>query len=353
MMVSFFSLSGTLGHPVSMKHDKRIDECLDNIEASSDHLSDRWIKPFVQLVSFGAKVDEAYISTQAAGGVSLIQVMRGALKRQLDSMMPSIEKVVSTCPLATSRSLATEPGLQFHVKQPTDFFFPLENAIRAEVKYMEIRLEELCLKEELWVADPTSTIRTTMLMDLMIRCKELIQDATNLPRHEIAQISISTSSRLCAAIGFIPAAVLTLLQLLARHPTNSSWLAEARAIVDAADYSSVVESLVNALETKVEGMTEEDKEADIMGSLCSKMRILARCYPYRVRAIVDLGQLEDGIQKVASTNSVTANQAPVIDGQVWHSPYDSVDDSFSLDDMEWASLLGEFNGSSWNTWETS
>lgn len=118
MVISFISLSGTLGHPVSMKHDKRIDECLESIAASADHLSDRWIKPFVQLVSFGAKLDEAYISLQAAGGVSLIQVTRGALKRQLDSMMPSIEKVVSNCPLPTGRTLETEPL----------FFFCLQSA---------------------------------------------------------------------------------------------------------------------------------------------------------------------------------------------------------------------------------
>lgn len=225
-------------------------------------------------------------------------------------------------------------------------FILLENAIRTEVKYMEIRLEELCLKEEIWVTDPTSTIRTTMLMDLIIRCKELIQAATNLPRPEIAQMSISTSARLCAAIGSMPAAVLTLVQLFARQPIDSSLLAEARAIVDAADYSNVVESLVKALETKVEGMTEDDKEADITGSLCSKMRLLARSYPYRVRAIVDIGQPEDGMQKTTSTNSIAVNQAPVVDGQIWPPPYDNVDDGFTLDSMEWASLLSEFNGSS-------
>jgi hypothetical protein len=59
-----------------------------------------------------------------------------------------------------------------------------------------------------------------------------------------------------------------------------------QAVVDAAEYPNLVTELANALETKFEGMSAADTEADVIGSLCSKMRLLASCYPYQVRAIV-------------------------------------------------------------------
>jgi hypothetical protein len=124
-----------------------------------------------------------------------------------------------------------------------------------------------------------------MLMGIIQRSKELIHMVRNLPVSEISQMTISTSARICAAVGYMPTAVLTLLNLIT-GPTDSSMEAQVQAVVDAAEYPNVVIKLANALETKCEGLSAADKETDIVGSLCSKMRLLARCYPYQIRAIV-------------------------------------------------------------------
>ena len=68
-----------------MKHDFRTHVCVESI-AATEHLSDRWIAPFIQLQSFLATMDEVYASIEASGGSALIQVTRGSLQRQFDSV---------------------------------------------------------------------------------------------------------------------------------------------------------------------------------------------------------------------------------------------------------------------------
>ncbi|PIG69459.1 hypothetical protein AARAC_005220 [Aspergillus arachidicola] len=304
---------GTLGRPIIMKHDGRIDECIESI-ASTERLSDRWIAPFIHLQSFLASMDEVYASMQASGGRALVQVTRGFLQRQLNSVRASVEKI--------SRAA-------------------LRNALRTEIKYMEIRLEELALREELWIAEPASAVRTTMLMGIIQQSKELIQTITNLSVSEIAQMTITTSARICAAVGYMSTAVLTLVNL-SSGPTDSAKEAQVQAVVDAADYPNLVTELANALETKFEGMSAADKEMDIVGSLCSKMRLLARCYPYQIRAIVGSAPSQDARQDT-SMITVHANEATMTP-QVWPSIYGDLGDVFPLDDIQWDSLLSNFTG---------
>ena len=86
-----------------MKYDSQTRECIESI-ATTGHLSDRWIAPFIQLQSFLATMDEVYTSIEANGGRALIQVTRGSLQRQFDSVRASVEKYLPAYPSSTGVS---------------------------------------------------------------------------------------------------------------------------------------------------------------------------------------------------------------------------------------------------------
>lgn len=83
-----------------MKQDARIDECIASL-GSTEHLSDRCIAPFIRLQSFVTTMDEMYASVQASSGSAFVQIMRGTLQRQFDSMRELAEKDLSSCPSPT------------------------------------------------------------------------------------------------------------------------------------------------------------------------------------------------------------------------------------------------------------
>jgi hypothetical protein len=136
----------------------------------------------------------------------------------------------------------------------------------------------------------------------------------------------------------MPTAVLTLLKLMA-GPTDPAMEAQVQAVVDAAEYPNLVTELANALETRLEGMSAADKETDIVGSLCSKMRLLARCYPYQIRAIVGIAPSQDARQDT-SMMAVHANEVAMTP-QVWPSIYGDLGDVFPVGNMQWDSLLSD------------
>src|SRR4051794_16749690 len=102
-----------------------------------------------------------------------------------------------------------------------------------------MRLEELSLREELWIGEPSSAVRTNRLMNMIQRGKEIIRTTTVLPESEIAQMTITTSAHICAAVGYIPTAVLLILKIItdAEGPTEDT---EVQAILEAADYPHTV-----------------------------------------------------------------------------------------------------------------
>ncbi|KAJ5363521.1 uncharacterized protein N7496_009234 [Penicillium cataractarum] len=310
------SLCSILGRPSVMKHDARTDECIKSI-ASTEHHSDRWIAPFIHLQIFLATMDDIYASIQPSGGSALVQVTRGALQRQFDIVRARVENDLSECPSS------------------------IVNIIHMEIKYVEIRLEELCLREELWITKPVSTVRTTMLMGVIQRSKELIRAISNLPASEIAQMTITTCARICAAVGYMPTAIMAILKLIT-STTDPSMEAQVRAVVDAAEYPSLITELANALETKFGGMSAADKEADILGSICSKMRLLARCYPHQIRAVVGVAPSQD-VRQDTSMMEVQANEIAMTPS-VWPSIYGDLGETFPIDDLQWDSLLSNFTG---------
>lgn len=103
LTLCYISVYSTLDRPITMKHNSRTEECLAGI-ASAERSSDRWIAPFIRVESFLVTMDEVYASIQASGGSMLVQVTRGALRRQFDSLSADIEKDLSSYPSSTGAS---------------------------------------------------------------------------------------------------------------------------------------------------------------------------------------------------------------------------------------------------------
>ncbi|KAJ5785028.1 transcriptional regulator family: Fungal Specific TF [Penicillium pulvis] len=310
------SLCGTLGRPTNMKRNIRIDECIRSL-ASTEHLSDRLVANFIHLQSFLATVDDVYASIQASGGIVQVQVMQGSLQRQLNDVKASVEQSRSNSLLLT------------------------ESTIRIELKFMEVRLEEISLREELWIMEPANAVRINMLMNLVQRSKELIYTIRTLLMSGIGQMTITTHGRLCTAVGYIPTAVFILLNLITSS-IESATEAQAQAVVDMADYPNLITELANTLDTRFEGMSAAEKDADVVGSLCSKMRQLARAYPYQVRFIIGHALSQD-VRQDASMMEVSPDNIAMTP-QVWPSIYGDLDGLFSIDEIQWDSLLSNFTG---------
>jgi hypothetical protein len=181
-----------------------------------------------------------------------------------------------------------------------------------------------------------------MLMGVVQRSKELIQAISNLPASEITQMTITTCARICAAVGYMPTAILAILKLIA-STTDPAMDAQVRAVVDTAEYPGLITELANALETRLDEMSAGDKDADIVGSICSKMRLLARCYPHQIQAVVGVAHSQNARQDPTMMEAQANDIA--ITPSVWPSIYGDLGDTFSIEDIQWDSLLSNFTGS--------
>jgi hypothetical protein len=144
-------------------------------------------------------------------------------------------------------------------------------------------------------------------------------------------------------MGYLPSAVMALLNLISTDSADSAVKVQVQAVVDVAEYPQLVTELANALEIKFEDMSAADKEADIVGSICSKMRLLARCYPYQIRAIVGNPPPSQDARQGTSMMAVDANELAMTP-QAWPSIYGELDDMFPISDIQWDSLLSDFTG---------
>ncbi|KAJ5214986.1 transcriptional regulator family: Fungal Specific TF [Penicillium chermesinum] len=312
----WLSSQENLGRLTSMRRDSQIDRCMRGL-SSTKQLSDRWIAPFIHLQSFLATVEDVHSSVQPSGGVVQVQIMNNSLQQQFNNVKSSLEKDLTGIPSSTG------------------------NAIRTEIKYVELHLEDLCLREELWVMEPNSATRISMLMNMIQRAKELIQTTRDLRISEIGQMTITTTARLCAAVGYIPMLVLTLLTLIT-GTIDATTEALAQAVVDVADYPKLITELADTLDVRFQGMSAAEMETDVVGSLCLKMRQLARSYPYQVRNLIGNALSRDARQ-ATSMIEIPANDVALAP-QVWPSIYGDLDDIFPMDDIQWDSLLSSFLG---------
>lgn len=248
--------------------------------------------------------------------------------------------------------------------------------------YIDMCIRDVALQDRLWIQpehEPTnnpvylsppfgtSSARAPMLWDLLKCSKTFLRSLLNLPDPEIPQVTVFTLARLCAALSVLPKSVSALLKLVmnggggtAQAPgkITPSQRSEAQAIVDEADYLSLVAALLKKLDIKIQGLAPADMEVHVVGSLCSRMRLLAHCYPYRVKGILGVDLVYNSTAtttnqpgEAGTVNSVTAtsiNQddswAGLVDSQVWPHAYPAVEDgAFTFDDAQWASVLNSFN----------
>lgn len=212
------------------------------------------------------------------------------------------------------------------------------------MKRAEMRLEELSLREDLWIAEPASDVRTNMLVGMIQRSKELLHMIRDLPSSEIDRLTITLSAHLCAAMGYIPMAVMSLVTIISTGSADSAMEAQVQAIVDMADYPTLVTELANKLEAKLEGMSAADKEADMVGSISSKMRLLATCYPYQIRAIIGNSPTSQDARQDTSMMAVDANEGALT--QAWPGIDGDPDAMLPIDDLQWDQLIGYFTGAS-------
>ena len=206
-----------------------------------------------------------------------------------------------------------------------------------------MRLEELSLREQLWTGESNSAFRVNMLMTMIQKGREVIHTIRNLPKSEIAEMTIITSAHICAAVGYIPTAVMSILNNITNVEVPIMD-AEVQAVLEAADYPHVVADLANALDTRLVGMSAADREWDITGSLCSKMRLLARCYPYQVKAIVGSTLSKDVGQSMSLVDAAQSSEDSIAP-QLWSSTEGNgeiPEDMLPIDEIQWESFLSDF-----------
>lgn len=220
-------------------------------------------------------------------------------------------------------------------------------AMRLELKFAEMRLEQPSLRGELWNGSDTASLREAMLLAFIQRCRQFILMISYLPPSEMRALTIATHAHLCTALGCLPMAVTTLLELIVAKadamPLTEELQSEAYAVYREADYPNLVRQLVDALETQLDGLSEAARETDVLGSVCSKTKILAKCFPARVRDIVDLDQFQTTLSKGALGE---ANAQPaVVEGESssWPLLNGLQDDHQAIEfsDDQWATILSD------------
>lgn len=228
-------------------------------------------------------------------------------------------------------------------------------------------IREIALRDNLWSQPElpgnrtlesfrSSTFRTLMLWDLLKHSKTFIQAFINLPEAEIPLLGVFTMGRLCTALTTLPKAVSTLLRLVVSHEAdpgilNPAQRSEAQAIVDEADYVNLVAELLKKLDLRLQDLSAADREYDVVGSLCSKMRLLAHCYPYRVKAILG-EELAPHSTPASQEGAIPIHTSAISQDNTWPGPAQQSgwplldlnleDTSFMLNDAQWASVLDSF-----------
>ena len=134
---------------------------------------------------------------------------------------------------------------------------------------------------------------------------------------------------------------MALLNLISSGSADSTTGAQVQAVVDMAEYPKLITELAAVLDTKFGGMSVAEKEADIVGSVCLKMRLLARCYPYQIRAIVGNNAPLPHDAQQGSSLRVTEESNDVMT-RGWASIGEDQGDMFSIDDIQWDQLLSDF-----------
>lgn len=100
------SLQRVMNRPSGMENSKKIEECCDNMAASTEHPSDRYIRSFILTQTF---INTIYVNYgelgEAAYEESLVKIMIGAKLREFESLKATLEEDLSKCPSPLSTLL--------------------------------------------------------------------------------------------------------------------------------------------------------------------------------------------------------------------------------------------------------
>lgn len=82
-----------------MANSKKIDECCNNMAASTEYPSDRYIRPIILTQSFINTIDVNFGELgETAYEESLVRIMLGAKLREFESLKVTLENDLSKCP---------------------------------------------------------------------------------------------------------------------------------------------------------------------------------------------------------------------------------------------------------------
>lgn len=82
-----------------MANSKKIEEYCNNMAASTEYPSDRYIRPFIFTQSFINTIDVNYGELgEAAYEESLVRIMIGAKLREFETLKATLEEDLAKCP---------------------------------------------------------------------------------------------------------------------------------------------------------------------------------------------------------------------------------------------------------------
>lgn len=361
------SLQRVMNRPSGMENSKKIEECCDNMAASTEHPSDRYIRSFILTQTF---INTIYVNYgelgEAAYEESLVKIMIGAKLREFESLKATLEEDLSKCP---------SPLTSIHI---CNMHF-IDIAIRS----MALGDEHACFQNRRaavpspsFEAFKVSAYRSSLLWHLVRYSKALIQAYIEIPDGELPQVTVFTLTQICASLVYLPRSVSFLLKLITTkqspHHGGRAWpvrgeaLEEARAVVDEADFLNVVVRLYEKLRVLTVGLTKQDFGLDVAGTLCCHVNVLASWYAPRVRAILGVDLVDryplttvtpaadavvSRINAADSANGNGASISPVVDQgtastylqQGYPGAYTGAEDGIDLfSDEMWASVLDSF-----------
>ncbi|KAM0525571.1 hypothetical protein ACHAPE_000278 [Trichoderma viride] len=367
------SLPRVMNRPAGMANSKKIEEYCNNMAASTEYPSDRYIRPYILTQSFINTIDVNYGELgDAAYEESLVRIMIGAKLREFESLKATLEEELSKCP---------NPLASIHICN----MHTIDIAIRS----MSLGDEHACYQNRhaavpssAFEAFKVSAYRSSLLWHLVRYTKALIQTYIEIPDAELPQITVFTLTQLCASLVILPRSVSFLLKLITTkqnpHHGGRTWpvrgetLEEARAVVEEADFLNLVVRLYEKLRVLIVGLTMQEKGLDVAGTLCCHMNVLASWYAPRVQAILGVDLVDkypltsicphpdavvDGTNSANtanSSNSTTASIPPQVDQstdrtgstymqQGYPGAYTGAEDGLNLfSDEMWASVLDSF-----------
>ncbi|UKZ67404.1 uncharacterized protein TrAtP1_008565 [Trichoderma atroviride] len=364
------SLPRVMNRPSGMANSNKIEECCNNMAASTEYPSDRYIRPFIVTQSFINTIDVNYGELgEAAYEESLVRIMIGAKLREFESLRATLEEDLAKCPN------------------------PLTSIHTCNMHYIDIAVRSMALGDEhacyqnrhaavpssAFEAFKVSAYRSSLLWHLVRYSKALIQAYIEIPDAELPQITVFTLTQICASLVILPRSVSFLLKLITTKqgsvrtwPVRGETLDEARAVVDEADFLNLVVRLYEKLRVLIVGLTPQEKGLDVAGTLCCHMNVLASWYAPRVQAILGVDLVDkypltsitphpdavvDGVNAANTANSgssAAASIPPVVDQstertgstymqQGYVGAYTGTEDGLNLfSDEMWASVLDSF-----------